>query len=162
MFPHLLTSFGGNISDNKVLAALGRISFWSQCFGFSAVWILMVLMIPNVHHPHYTAFWQCDLVRTCTVWELINDSCLGGNLFDSLQAQSSQLHGWEGCQILPIAPNKIINKSRMAETQSLLNFSFWNATARSLEFATRAQAQARKSMGTFVHDGPWCSRKHWN
>ena len=37
---------------NKVFAALRSTSFQLLCSGLSAEWILMVLSIPNVHHPY--------------------------------------------------------------------------------------------------------------
>ena len=44
------------------------------------------------------------------------DSCLGWKSFSSLWRLCCPLYGWEQCQILPIAPVKIIHKSRISET----------------------------------------------
>ena len=127
----LPTSFGDVCFDNKVAVAHEHIVFQKKCCGLSARWIMMVLRVPNVHRQSYRCFWQFNFVWECRTWEIFKGFYLGQELFGSLWPLHNLMYHWMFARILPTAPMKMVDKSRINETYSLMKFSILSVSLRS-------------------------------
>jgi len=131
MLSQLPTSFGDVCFANKVAVAHEHVVFQKKCCGLSARWIMMVLRAPNVHHHSDTCFWQCFFVWECRTWEIIKGFYLAQELFGSLWPLHNLMHRWMFARILPTAPMKMVDKSRINETYSLMKISILSVSLRS-------------------------------
>jgi hypothetical protein len=89
----------------------------------AAKWILMVLWVPNVAIRDAKAFWWCRVATICIWQEIIQEINLGQNLFGSLLQLHDGMHCWKFARIIPTATMKLVDKSRINETYSLMKFS---------------------------------------
>ena len=160
-FAHLPRDFGNVTFKNKVAVALRHIAFQLKYSRISAKWIMKVLWVPNVHHHNNIGFSWRDFVRECRIWEIILWLHLGRKLFGSLWLMCNQRYGWKLSRILPRAPVKTVDKSRINETYSLMKFPIWSLSLRLHHVSMLACTQVRGGMQIFVHDGAWCFRKHY-
>ena len=142
----LPTSFGDVGFENKVAVAHAHISFQKKCSGLSARWIMMALWVPNVHHHSNIWFWQCYYVREWRTWEIIKGFYLGQKLFGSLWQLHNQMHLWIFAWLLPTATVKVVDKSRINETYSLMKFSSLSMSLRSLHASKLTCIQVRGEM----------------
>jgi len=154
--------FGDVGFENKVAVAHAHISFQKKCSGLSARWIMMALWVPNVHHHSNIWFWQCYFVREWRTWEIIKGFYLGQKLFGSLQQLHNQMHLWIFALLLPTATVKVVDKSRINETYSLMKFSILSLSLSLLHDSKSTCIGVRESMQTAAHEDPWCPRKHCN
>jgi hypothetical protein len=68
------------------------------------------------------------MVAVCFIQEIIYRIHLGEKLFGSLLQLHDRMHSWLFVRILPTAVVKMVEKSRIHETYSLMNFSTLSLT----------------------------------